>query len=88
MATQERVFLPANCVQYEASRRAGIPWWALLCTVILVLLLLSVWNTPVWADFSRDPFRPTHDEIPEWVITLLILGALAGIKELATTYRR
>jgi hypothetical protein len=88
MATQERVFLPANRVQRDAGRRAGIPWWALLCTVILVLVLLSIWSTPIWADFSRDPFRPARDEIPEWVITLLILGALVGIKELATTYRR
>ncbi|MCS7220061.1 MAG: hypothetical protein RML36_03100 [Anaerolineae bacterium] len=85
MAIREHVFPPANSARHEVSRPAGIPWWALICTVILVLLLLAIWSTPIWADFGRNPVQPAHDEVPGWIVILLILGALAGVRELVTS---
>ncbi len=88
MAVQERALQLTNVAQCDVSRPAGIPWWAIVYTVVLVLLLLAIWNMPIWADSGRGPTDPALDEIPGWIITLLVMGTLAGIRELAIIHKR
>jgi len=85
MTTHERTTYVTEVARPDARRLAGIPWWAIVFTLVTVLLLMAIWNTPVWADSGGNVVL---DEVPMWIITLLALGALAGVQGLVASHKR
>ncbi|GAB4561944.1 MAG: hypothetical protein Kow0047_09690 [Anaerolineae bacterium] len=86
MAVQQDIYEPYVVERVEALEspcRAGIPWWAILLASAIALFLLSLWSVPVWADSGATALQ---DEVPGWIIGILFLGGLAGIRGLVASH--